>query len=257
MIAWLLEKIAFKVLESQNKALMMTRRQAIQQTVGAAATLAALGQVPSSFAAQPAASGPFQLPKLPYALDALEPHIDAKTMEIHHGKHHAAYIAQLNKAVIGKPALQGRTVEDLLLSLSSLPTDIQGAVRNHGGGHYNHSLFWQSMSRSGGGEPQGDLAAAIDKSFGSFASFRERFSEAALKQFGSGWAWLIWNGRQLEVRSLPNQDAALATGHTVLLGLDVWEHAYYLKYQNRRADYITAFFKVVDWGFVRDRFAHK
>ncbi|HAM70943.1 MAG TPA: superoxide dismutase [Verrucomicrobiales bacterium] len=239
---------------------MITRRTALKQSIAAGACVTLAGGVTSFLGAQPAPAapaGPFTLPKLPYATDALEPHIDGRTMEIHHGKHHATYVANLNKAVAGKPELAGKSVDDLLRDLAALPAEVRTAVRNQGGGHYNHSLFWQMMKKGGGGEPGGKLQEEIARSFGSFAKFKEDFSKAALGQFGSGWAWLLWNGTKLEVKGLPNQDAPIAPGTTALLGIDVWEHAYYLKYQNRRADYISAFFNVVAWDFVEDRFARK
>ncbi len=238
---------------------MMTRRQAIKTTALASAALATLpGAIAQPNSAPPAAappSGPFTLAPLPYAFDALEPHIDAQTMQIHHDKHHAAYITNLNKAVAEFPDLGKKSVEDLLKDLNSVPEKIRGVVRNHGGGHYNHSLFWQMMKKNGGGEPAGELAKAIDTSFGSFSSFKDNFTKAALGQFGSGWAWLVLDGRQLKIEPTPNQDTPLSAGRTPLLGLDVWEHAYYLKYQNKRADYIGAWFNVVNWDFVSERHA--
>ena len=203
----------------------------------------------------------FELPKLNYAFNALEPHIDAKTMEIHHDKHHAAYVANLNKAVAGwtdylvrknAPFIQG--LEVLLKDLNSVPEKIRTAVRNQGGGHYNHSLFWQMMKKGGGGEPKAELAKAIDKSFGSFTGFKDKFTEAATKVFGSGWAWLVLDGKEVKIEAALNQDSPLSQGHHALLGIDVWEHAYYLKYQNKRADYIAAWFNVINWDFVSERF---
>ncbi len=189
-----------------------------------------------------------ELPALPYAFDALEPHIDARTMEIHHGKHHAAYVANLNAALDKHPNLFEVTVEDLLSDLSSLPEDIRTAVRNNGGGHYNHSLFWTLMSGSGGGEPVGELGSAINATFGSFDNFKQQFSTAAMTRFGSGWAWLsLTSTGALVVSSTANQDTPLSDGNAPLVGLDVWEHAYYLNYQNRRPDYVGAFWNVVDW----------
>ncbi len=193
----------------------------------------------------------FELPSLPYAHDALEPFIDARTMEIHHGKHHAAYVANLNTALEKHPELAGKSVEALLQNLDAVPDDIRIAVRNHGGGHANHSLFWQIMGPSTGGEPQGDVKAAIEKSFGSFAQFKDLFSQTATQHFGSGWAWLAKKSdNSLTVLSLPNQDSPLSQGMQPVLCLDVWEHAYYLNYQNKRADYIAAWWNVVDWGAV-------
>jgi superoxide dismutase, Fe-Mn family len=195
------------------------------------------------------------VPPLPYAFDALEPHIDAKTMEIHHDKHHAAYVAKLNGAVEGQPDLAQKGVEDLLRGLDGLPDSIRGVVRNHGGGHANHSLFWEVMGPGGGGTPAGDLATAIDSELGGFVSFKEKLTNAAVNQFGSGWGWLVANGGKLEVLARPNQDSPLMEGKTPLLGVDVWEHAYYLKYQNRRPDYLAAWWNVVDWRAVADRYA--
>jgi len=193
-----------------------------------------------------------QLPNLSYSVDALEPHIDARTMEIHHGKHHQTYINNLNAALESNPDLSSKSVDDLISDLSKVPEDIRGAVRNNGGGHSNHSFFWQVISPSGGGIPVGSLNDAITSAFGSFDAFKDAFTKAALTRFGSGWAWLIKSGDSVAVTSTPNQDSPLmegiadATG-TPLIGLDVWEHAYYLNYQNRRPDYISAFWNVVDW----------
>ena len=203
-----------------------------------------------------------ELPELPYAQDALEPHIDAATMGIHHGKHHATYIANLDNALEGNADLEAKSIEDLISDLGSVPEGIRGAVRNNGGGHANHSLFWASMSPNGGGAPSGDLAAAIDAAFGSLDEFKAAFKAAALTRFGSGWAWLVKKeDGSVAVTSTPNQDnpimgeAAGCCGCTPLLGLDVWEHAYYLNYQNRRPDYVDAFWNVVDWDAVAARFA--
>jgi Fe-Mn family superoxide dismutase len=262
---------------------MMTRRQAIKTTALASTALAtmpgAIAQETGPMVPKPTlistAPQPFTLPPLPYDYDALEPHIDAHTMEIHHDKHHAAYVANLNKAVADFPDLGKQSVETLLKDLNSVPEKIRAAVRNHGGGHYNHSLFWQMMKKNGGGEPIGELAKGIEASFGSFAGFKTKFTEAATKVFGSGWAWLVVDGNELKIDSLPNQDSPVSpslqpteindsAGRKLtmihpslppLLGLDVWEHAYYLKYQNKRADYIAAWFNVVNWDFVSDRYA--
>jgi len=190
------------------------------------------------------------LPALPYAFDALEPHIDARTMEIHHGKHHQAYVTNLNAALEKAPELAGASLETLLGDLSKVPESIRGAVRNNGGGHWNHALFWTLMAPNGGGEPNGDLTAAITSAFGSFATFREQFQAAAMTRFGSGWAWLVSDNGTLSIMSTPNQDNPLMEGKTAILGLDVWEHAYYLHYQNRRADYVGAWWNVVNWGEV-------
>jgi len=194
---------------------------------------------------------PFTLPDLPYAFNALEPHIDAKTMEIHHDKHHGTYVAKLNAALEKAPAFQNRAIEDILKSLDSVPADVRTAVRNHGGGHMNHTMFWKMLSPSGGGKPSGALAAAIEKSFGSFDTFKQQFSDAAANLFGSGWAWLCADAAgKLVVTSLPNQDNPVSQGLKPILGIDVWEHAYYLKYQNRRPEYITAFWNVISWDQV-------
>lgn len=195
----------------------------------------------------------FELPELPYAYDALEPHIDKETMNIHHTKHHNGYVTKLNGALEGHSDLQDKSLEDLLANLNDLPTDIQGAVRNNGGGHANHSLFWTVMSPNGGGEPTGELADKINATFGSFDKFKEEFANAAATRFGSGWAWLVANNGNLEITSTPNQDTPLMEGKTPILGLDVWEHAYYLNYQNKRPDYISAFWNVVNWEEVSKR----
>ena len=195
-----------------------------------------------------------ELPSLPYSVDALEPHVDARTMEIHHGKHHAAYVTNLNKALEGHADLQALSVEDLLRRIDRVPDSIRAAVRNHGGGHANHSLFWQIMGPRGGGEPSGALARAIDSAFGGFAGFKEKLTAAAMGQFGSGWGWLVASGKSLEVTAKPNQDSPLMDGKTPLLGVDVWEHAYYLKYQNRRADYLSAWWNLVAWDAVAARY---
>jgi len=190
-----------------------------------------------------------ELAPLPYAFDALEPHIDARTMEIHHDKHHAAYVANLNGALDKHPELFDRSVESLIADLGSVPEDIRTAVRNNGGGHLNHSFFWPLLSASGGGNPGGDLGAAIDSAFGSFDSFKDTFAKAAMTRFGSGWAWLsVDGGGKLVVSSTANQDSPISEGLKPVLGLDVWEHAYYLHYQNRRADYVGAFWNVVNWN---------
>ncbi len=196
----------------------------------------------------------YTLPELPYAYDALEPHIDARTMEIHHSKHHQAYISKVNAALEGHEDLAAKSIEDLVSDLNAVPEAIRGAVRNNGGGHANHSLFWTIMSANGGGNPSGELAEAINGKFESFEKFQTEFANAAATRFGSGWAWLSVDNGQLLVESTPNQDTPLSEGRTPILGLDVWEHAYYLNYQNRRPDYISAFWNVVDWNAVADRF---
>ncbi|PIR69262.1 MAG: superoxide dismutase [Candidatus Niyogibacteria bacterium CG10_big_fil_rev_8_21_14_0_10_46_36] len=194
------------------------------------------------------------LPKLSYAYDALEPYIDARTMEIHHTKHHQGYVDKLNAALEGYPELQGKSIEDLLRDVEYIPEDIRQAVINNGGGHANHSLFWASMSPEGGGEPQGSIAAAIQETFGGFSGFKEGFAKAATGRFGSGWAWLVKYNGALAVISTANQDSPLMDGQVPLLGLDVWEHAYYLTYQNKRPDYIAAWWNTVNWQEAEKRF---
>jgi Fe-Mn family superoxide dismutase len=197
----------------------------------------------------------FTLPNLPYAHDALEPHIDALTMQIHHGKHHQAYINNVNKALEAHPDLAAKSVDDLVRGLATVPEAVRTVVRNNGGGHANHSLFWEILSPKGGGAPSGDLGKAIDTTFGSFDGFKEKLSAAATTRFGSGWAWLSLDKTgALVVESTANQDSPLSEGRTPLLGLDVWEHAYYLKYQNRRPDYIAAFYNVINWDAVAGRY---
>jgi Fe-Mn family superoxide dismutase len=199
---------------------------------------------------------PFELPPLPYDYNALEPHIDEQTMRIHHDKHHQAYITKANAALEGHADLASKSIEDLLRGLGDLPDAIRGAIRNNGGGHSNHSIFWTIMKPGGGGAPSGELAAAIDSTFGGFDAFKEKFSAAGAGQFGSGWAWLSREkSGQLHLAGYPNQDSPYLEGRTPLLGLDVWEHAYYLKYQNRRPDYITAWWNVINWDEVAKRFA--
>jgi Fe-Mn family superoxide dismutase len=197
----------------------------------------------------------FSLPALPYAYDALEPHIDARTMEIHHTKHHQAYVNNLNAAIEKAPELANKSLDDLMRGINSVPEAVRTAVRNNGGGHWNHSMFWQLMGANKGGEPTGKLADAIKSAFGDFSKFKEQFAAAGGGRFGSGWAWLINDGGKLSITSTPNQDNPLMDGKTAILGLDVWEHAYYLKYQNRRPDYITAWWNVVNWDAVSKRFA--
>ncbi len=203
----------------------------------------------------------FELPALPFPADALEPYIDARTNEIHHGKHHAAYVTNLNNAIAGKADLESKSLEALITDLASVPEAVRGAVRNNGGGHWNHSFFWKLLKKNEGGKPSGALAEAIDKAFGSFEAFQEQFEKAGATRFGSGWAWLIVkDDKSLAITSTPNQDNPLmkgvaeATG-TPILGLDVWEHAYYLNYQNRRPDYLKAFWNVVDWSAVEALYA--
>jgi Fe-Mn family superoxide dismutase len=194
----------------------------------------------------------YSVPPLPYAYDALEPHIDKATMEVHHDKHHQAYVDKANAALEGT-ALADAAIEDVLADLGQVPEDKRGAVRNNGGGHYNHTLFWESMSPNGGGAPAGELASAIDAAFGSFADFQAKLKETGVNQFGSGWSWLVHDGSGLEIVGTPNQDTPLPAGKTPLLGVDVWEHAYYLKYQNRRPDYIDAWWNVANWEKVAER----
>jgi len=196
----------------------------------------------------------FTLPALPYAYDALEPHIDAKTMEIHHTKHHQAYVNNLNAAIEKAPELQGKSLDDLMKNINSVPEAVRTAVRNNGGGHWNHSMFWEIMGPGKGGEPTGKLADAIKSAFGDFAKMKEQFGAAGGSRFGSGWAWLINAGGKLSIASTPNQDNPLMEGKTAILGVDVWEHAYYLKYQNRRPDYIAAWWNVVNWDAVSKRY---
>lgn len=195
------------------------------------------------------------LPDLPYPFDALEPHIDARTMEIHHDKHHNTYVTNLNNALEGHPDLQGKSLEELLGNLDSVPENIRTVVRNNGGGHYNHSLFWTIMGPGKGGEPTGELSEAIKAKFGSFSDFQGALAKAAAGQFGSGWAWLSVRNGELELTSTPNQDNPVMTGATPILGVDVWEHAYYLNYQNKRPDYVTAWWNTVDWDAVAKRYA--
>lgn len=233
---------------------MLTRREALKRTtlavLGTAVTKRTLAQAPT------APTEPFSLPPLPYAPDALEPHIDARTMEIHHARHHGGYVANLNKAVLATPELKGRSLEDMLQRLDTVPEAVRSTVRNHGGGHYNHTLFWQMMSPRGG-TPRGELARALENAFGRLETFRQEFTAAALRVFGSGWAWLVWQQGRLRILTTPNQDTPLAENAHPLLGVDVWEHAYYLKYQNRRADYVAAWWNVVNWDYVAERFARR
>ncbi|PIC78556.1 superoxide dismutase [Sporosarcina sp. P19] len=196
----------------------------------------------------------YTLPELPYAYDALEPHIDKETMNIHHTKHHNTYVTNVNNALEGHEELLNMPVDELVANLDKVPEDKRTAVRNNGGGHSNHSLFWTILSPNGGGNPTGEVAEAIDKEFGSFDAFKEEFAKAATTRFGSGWAWLVVNNGEIEVTSTPNQDSPYMDGKTPLLGLDVWEHAYYLNYQNRRPDYISAFWNVVNWDEVEKRY---
>jgi superoxide dismutase, Fe-Mn family len=236
---------------------MITRREALKKTGLLAATMALgadLSPRPAQ-AAETAPPRPFTLPPLPYAFDALEPYIDAPTMQIHHDKHHQAYVTNLNKAVAGHADLQKKSVEELLRDLRSVPEAIRKAVQNQGGGHANHTLFWQLLKRNEGGKPTGELAGAIDRKWGTIEAFRDEFTKAATGLFGSGWAWLTLEGKELAIEQTPNQDSPLAQGRTPLLGIDIWEHAYYLKYQNRRPEYVSAFYNVINWDFVSERYA--
>jgi superoxide dismutase, Fe-Mn family len=236
---------------------MMTRRQALKKTALASVALAALpGAIAQTSPATPVAAttGPFTVPALPYAYDALEPYIDARTMQIHHDKHHAAYVANLNKAVAEYPDVAKMSVAAMLKNLDAVPEKIRAAVRNQGGGHYNHSLFWQILKKDTDA-PQGALASAINQSFGSFSAFKEEWTKTATGVFGSGWAWLVLDAnKQLVIEPTPNQDATISGGKEPLLGIDVWEHSYYLKYQNRRPEYVAAFFNVINWDFVSERY---
>lgn len=250
---------------------MITRREAIKTALLTATTVAALRHLtglPDLSAAPPDAkkdapvpTGPFTLPPLGYDYDALEPFIDDETMHLHHDKHHAAYVANLNKAVAGHPNLQKKSVDDLIRNLDAIPEDVRTAVRNNGGGHANHSLFWLTLAKNEGGRPKHELGTAIGKSFGSYEKFQEAFTKAGTSVFGSGWAWLSLVKskdhvieKDLVIETTPNQDSPITKGHVPLLGMDVWEHAYYLKYQNRRPEYIAAFFNVINWDFVTEQY---
>lgn len=228
---------------------MISRRTALKTLALTTAAVSARAQAPA-----PAAPEVFKLPPLGYDYDALEPHIDAETMKIHHDKHHAAYVAKLNTAIAAAPALATKSIEDILATLDSAPEAVRKDLRNHGGGHYNHTLFWQSLKK-GPSKPAGELAKAIDAGFGSFEKWQEGFSDAAMKVFGSGWAWLVLRDKKLVIESTPNQDSPLSTGGLPIVGIDVWEHAYYLKYRNVRLDYVKAFQSVINWDFVSARYA--
>lgn len=193
----------------------------------------------------------FTLPELPYGCDALEPHIDTTTMQIHHGKHHQAYVNNLNAAIEKAPELAGKSLDELMSGINSVPEAVRTAVRNNGGGHWNHSFFWKLMGPNAGGNPSGEVGKAIDDAFGSFDKFKEQFAAAGVGRFGSGWAWLVNDGGKLSIMSTPNQDNPLMEGKTAILGVDVWEHAYYLKYQNKRPDYLAAWWNVVNWDAVK------
>jgi len=234
----------------------ISRREALLSLPGAVLALTASG-TPSALAQTPAGqpTAPFVLPPLPYPADALEPHIDAQTMTLHHDRHHAAYVTNLNAALAAHPELGARSLEDLVTSIDRLPEAVRAAVRNQGGGHLNHTLFWTSLRKGGGTPPTAEFARAIDAAFGDFTRCREALTSAAMGVFGSGWAWLSLDraARALIVETTPNQDCPLTRGHAPLLGIDVWEHAYYLKYQNRRRDYVDAIFNVIDWEAVHER----
>ena len=234
---------------------MITRRRALK-TIVLGSGAVALSR-PAFAADVPPAEGVFKLPPLGYDYDALEPFIDAETMKIHHDKHHAAYVSKLNAAVAEAPGLEKKTIREILTSLDTAPEAVRSALRNHGGGHANHTLFWQILKKNENGKPVGELAAAIDKSFGSFTKFQDAFGAAALKVFGSGWAWLVLRETALTIETSANQDTPISTGGIPLLALDVWEHAYYLKYQNRRPDYVKAFQNVINWDVVSSRFAKR
>jgi Fe-Mn family superoxide dismutase len=238
----------------------MMNRRSLLKALGLTASVAALdsaafSQAPAASAPAAPPSAPFKLPALPYDYEALEPYIDAATMHLHHDKHHQAYVNNLNAAVASHPDLAAKSVDELVSNLSAIPEDIRTAVRNQGGGHANHSFWWNTLSKSGGDAPKAELASDIGATFGGFPAFQEKFSKAAAGLFGSGWVWLVLSGGKLNIETTANQDSPLTLGHTPLLGLDVWEHAYYLKYQNRRPEYIAAFFKVVNWDAVSGQYA--
>ena len=233
----------------------MKTKSSLRLLCNSVLALAALVVTSLPLAAQDAPSGPYTLPPLPYAPDALEPHIDAETMRIHHSKHHKAYVDNANKLLADQPELAKLSPVELLENLAEAPESIRAGLRNNVGGHVNHSAFWLMMSPNGGGEPTGDLAKAIDSTFGSFADFKKQFTDAAMKRFGSGWAWLVVKDGKLSILSTPNQDPPLLDGYATILGLDVWEHAYYLKYQNRRGDYASAWWNVVNWPYIAELYA--
>lgn len=249
---------------TEANSIQPTTRRQLFHVLGAAGVAVTVGGLTGRLASARPAPGPapaptelpFALPPLPYAFHALEPHIDVETMRIHHGKHHQAYVNGLNAAIEKNPALRGRSLEALLGDLAAVPEVARTAIRNHGGGHFNHSLFWTCMTPGGGGDPAGPLAAAIAGQFGSVATLREAVSKASTGQFGSGWGWLsVDSSGRLVIEAAANQDSPLSAGRTPLLGIDVWEHAYYLKYQSRRAEYVEAFWRVVNWTAVAERFA--
>ena len=233
----------------------MKTKRSLRLHCNSVLALAALVVTSLPLAAQDAPIGPYTLPPLPYAPEALDPHIDAETMRIHHSKHHQAYVTNANKLLADQPELAKLSPVELLENLDEAPESIRAGLRNNVGGHVNHSEFWLMMSPNGGGEPTGDLAKAIDSTFGSFADFKKQFTDAAMKRFGSGWAWLVVKDGKLSILSTPNQDPPLLDGYAAILGLDVWEHAYYLKYQNRRGDYASAWWNVVNWPYVAELYA--
>ena len=232
---------------------MISRRTALKNL--ALTTGAAVFTAPAFAADAPPPEGVFKLPPLGYDYDALEPFLDAETMKLHHDKHHAAYVSKLNAAIAEAPGLEKKTIREILTGLDTAPEAVRAALRNHGGGHANHTFFWRLLKKNETGKPAGELATAIDKTFGSFGKFQDAFGAAALKVFGSGWAWLVLREKALAIETTANQDTPLSTGGLPLLALDVWEHAYYLKYQNRRADYLKAFQSIIDWDYVSARFA--
>lgn len=239
----------------------MTRREALKKAAIATAACAAttvlttatkaVESPPMTFASTK--GGPFWQSPLPYAYDALEPHIDAETMQIHHDVHHAGYVANLNKTLTD-PKVLSWPIERIIRNLNAVSEDVRAAVRNYGGGHYNHSIFWKMMKKNGGGEPQSSLARAIEQKFTSFAAFRDVFTKAATEQFGSGWTWLTSDGKELRIETTANQDSPISEGRLPLVGIDMWEHAYYLKYQNKRIDYVNAWFNVVNWEYASERY---
>jgi Fe-Mn family superoxide dismutase len=238
---------------------MITRRNVIKTLTlssGAIALSSAAlrAQTPPPTSESP--EGVFKLPPLGYDYDALEPFIDAETMKLHHDKHHAAYVSKLNLALAKAPGLENKSIQEILGHLDAVPEEVRGDIRNHGGGHANHSLFWETLKKSENAKPSGELSQAIERTFGGLNKFQEQISEAALKVFGSGWAWLVWRDKKLSIESTANQDSPLLTGGTPLLGIDVWEHAYYLKYQNRRADYLKAIQSIIHWELVSERFSN-
>ncbi len=234
---------------------MITRRTALTQIALTTGAFALTGMAPAQAPATPPTDGVFKLPPLGYDYDSLEPFIDAETMKIHHDKHHAAYVAKLNEAVAKAPGLENKSIEEILANFSSAPEEVRPALRNHGGGHANHSLFWQTLKKNEGGKPASGLASAIATTFGSMERLHEELAGTAMGVFGSGWSWLVLRDGKLAVEGTANQDSPYLNGAAPLLGIDVWEHAYYLKYQNRRAEYLKAFQNVINWDFVSDRYA--